>query len=89
MYEVDSEVSLLRLRSVTRGKPNVGAPVFRVNSQVDQVVQGSGSGVHETIDEKVIVAVAVELELGNRGALVPEADLEDPGTLQCRVTFDV
>jgi hypothetical protein len=90
VYEVDSEVSLLRLRVVTRGNPSdVGAPVFTVRSQVDHDVQGFGSGVHETIEEKLIVAVAVELELGNRGAFVPEADPEDPDALQCRVAFDV
>jgi hypothetical protein len=88
VYEVDTEVSLLKLPVVTRGNRfDTEAPDLPVRSQVDHVVHGSGSGVQEAIDEKVIAAVAVELKLGNRGAFVPEADPEEPVTLW--VEFDV
>lgn len=89
VYVVDTGASLLRLPKVILGRPFVvigfGLPE---RLQVDQVVHGSGSGVHEGIDENVTTAVAVELVLGKGGVSVPTA-VESPDTVPFWVVLDV
>ena len=89
VYVVDTGASLLRLPKVILGRPFVvtgfGLPK---RLQVDHVVHGSGSGVHEGIDENVTTAVVVELVLGKGGVFVPTA-VESPDTVPFWVVLDV
>ena len=89
VYVVDTGASLLRLPKVILGRPFVvigfGLPE---RLQVDHVVHGSGSGVHEGIDENVTTAVVVELVLGKGDVFVPTA-VESPDTVPFWVVLDV
>jgi hypothetical protein len=81
VYDVHSEISLFTVHVETPGS------FVRLN--VGQLVHGSGSGLHETIVERLIVPKLVELETGRSGSFVPEADAEVLVVVPAIVVFTV